>query len=261
MTCAPEMAPGVVLSPTIKAILEVSMTYFSGFWWQNSSPELYEGVESALRMYLTREIPYEVANHRISMLVGPSHPLERVRQIVELNSDPIPDPYAFSQKRNHQRKKTRAWSAYEDQRLLSGIYHHGIENWTAISKFVGNGRNRSQCSQRWYRGLDPTISKDKWSKEEESRLCTLIDTYGDKSWTHIATMMGNRTDVQCRYKYKQILKEKAGDGHQKKRRKAKTKDKVDKTEAKPLQLLPPIGDLINQCSALSAIQAPLFLRK
>ena len=85
---------------------------------------------------------------------------------------------------------------------------HGIENWTSISRFVGNGRTRSQCSQRWMRGLDPKISKTQWSQQEEELLIHLISVHGNKAWTTISSQMRNRSDVQCRYKYKQLLKEK-----------------------------------------------------
>ena len=108
---------------------------------------------------------------------------------------------------NSQRKKTRSWTEYEDQRLLAGIHKFGTDNWVSVASFVGNGRTRAQCSQRWTRGLDPRISKDKWSLEDEESLMRLVIQYGTKSWTRIAQEIGNRSDVQCRYHYKQMKQE------------------------------------------------------
>ena len=39
-----------------------------------------------------------------------------------------------------------------------------------------------------------------WDKSEE---------YSDKRWTIISESLGNRTDVQCRYRYKQLMRKKS----------------------------------------------------
>lgn len=106
-----------------------------------------------------------------------------------------------------QRRKTRTWSSYEDQRLIAAVSRFGLDNWSHVATFVGNGRTRAQCAQRWNRGLDPRISRDHWSVEEENKLISLIVSKTGKGWTHIASEMGNRSDVQCRYHYLQMKKE------------------------------------------------------
>ena len=63
-----------------------------------------------------------------------------------------------------------------------------------------------QCSQRWIRVLDPHISKEQWSSEEETKLLELVGYYGTKAWFKISQIFGNRSDVQCRYKYMQLSK-------------------------------------------------------
>ena len=99
------------------------------------------------------------------------------------------------------------WSTYEDNRLLAAIYRYGIDNWALISKFVGNGRTRAQCAQRWTRCLNPRICKETWEPREDALLIQLVQNFGDHSWTKVAEYMGNRSDVQCRYRYSQITKE------------------------------------------------------
>ena len=106
----------------------------------------------------------------------------------------------------NQKKLRKNWTLQEDNKLLSAVKKHGTENWKIIAYEVGNGRNRSQCSQRWKRDLNPEINHQKWTKPEEEFLIKLIQIFGEKSWVKISKEIGNRTDVQCRFHYKNILK-------------------------------------------------------
>ena len=47
--------------------------------------------------------------------------------------------------------------------------------------------------------------------EEDAKLIELVEKYGDRSWTKIASEIGNRSDAQCRYHYKQLNKDKEED--------------------------------------------------
>ncbi|KAK8863500.1 hypothetical protein M9Y10_011186 [Tritrichomonas musculus] len=193
-------------NPTIIAILNVVLSYFPD---NILSPEsqLYNSVSSLVESFLLHQISYNQLFNTVKSLVGYTKPIEKLQIILQSGPDPIPAPSDDEIARSKYRRKSRPWTSYEDQRLLCAIFNNGIENWTQISKFVGNGRTRSQCSQRWYRGLDPKICKSQWSKEEERKLVDLVRTHGDKSWTNIATKMGNRSDVQCRYRYKQLQRD------------------------------------------------------
>ena len=91
-------------------------------------------------------------------------------------------------------------------RLITAVHLHGPTKWIQISEFVGGGRTRSQCSQRWNRGLNPMISKSPWNLDEEKLLLALVHKYGLKSWKKIANELQNRSDVQCRYHFSQIQK-------------------------------------------------------
>lgn len=165
------------------------------------SLQVREKIVNAISQYLTRQIPFENALKIFEELNGHAEPLYKLRDIVEVDNTPIPT----SGDGDEHQKKSRSWSAAEDLRLLAGIYRNGLDNWSTISMFVGNGRTRAQCHQRWTRGLNPRISKDSWTPEEESMLITYVRQFGDK-WTKIATLLGNRCDVQCRYHYHQLSK-------------------------------------------------------
>ena len=104
------------------------------------------------------------------------------------------------------RKKMHSWTPDEDKRLVEAVREYGTENWTLIAQKVGSGRARAQCSQRWLRGLNPSISKVSWSKEEDDLLIETVKNLGSKSWGKIAAVLGNRCDVQCRYRYNLLVK-------------------------------------------------------
>jgi hypothetical protein len=101
----------------------------------------------------------------------------------------------------------RSWTSAEDLRLLSGILRFGIEDWSQIAAFVGSGRSKSQCHQRWTRGLDPRIIKATWTPQQDELLLMLVALYGQKGWTRISIGLGNRCDVQCRYRYNVLKKD------------------------------------------------------
>ena len=148
---------------------------------------------------------------------GSSQIIDKLKEIIDISDDPqtykdqlmnslSDDPEASDFDLSSGPKKTKPWSPSEDIRLLAGIYKYGLENWSYVASFVGNGRTRSQASQRWSRGLNPRISKDAWTADEDQALMRLVQEFGDKAWTKVASHMGNRSDVQCRYHYNQIAK-------------------------------------------------------
>ncbi|KAH0785839.1 Myb-like DNA-binding domain containing protein [Histomonas meleagridis] len=108
---------------------------------------------------------------------------------------------------NSTEKRKRPWSHVEDNRLIAAVNKLGMTDWEAIARFVGNGRSRPQCSQRWKRALDPRITKEPWTPAEEQKLIELVREHGAKGWGKISLMMGSRSDLQCRYRYEQIKRQ------------------------------------------------------
>ncbi|KAH0790495.1 Myb-like DNA-binding domain containing protein [Histomonas meleagridis] len=102
------------------------------------------------------------------------------------------------------RKKSAVWKADEDMRLLTAISRYGTHDWVMISAFVGNGRTSSQCNQRWTRALNPAISREPWSAEEDQKLINIVNQLGEYGWRRIASQIPGRTDLQCRHRYLQL---------------------------------------------------------
>ncbi|KAK8834455.1 hypothetical protein M9Y10_036315 [Tritrichomonas musculus] len=175
------------------------------------NPDMYNQTMNLIIHFIKNPSKFQECVQTSIALTGTSQPIERLHDILTVGNEPIPftNGDVDDTKDDSIRKKSRTWTTYEDNRLIAGIYRFGIDNWTSISRFVGNGRTRSQCSQRWQRGLDPHLSKDQWSVAEEAFLLQLVQYYGEKSWTQIAGKMGNRSDVQCRYRYKQMQKDRS----------------------------------------------------
>lgn len=174
----------------------------------SSSEDEQNAALAVLKQRMNGDISSEETITKCSQILGSAAPAERINSIMGVSKTPI--AYQYSSNANDfgltSRQKARNWSSYEDQRLLAGILRYGLDNWPSIAEFVGNGRNRSQCSQRWNRGLNPSIYKGPWTKQEEADLVRLVKEYGEKSWKRIATFLGNRSDVQCRYHYQQMQK-------------------------------------------------------
>lgn len=169
---------------------------------QGIEPNSIEVSKHILEKFITFQISYQDALSMIVPLLHSSAPVEKIEEIRRTPDMPISfnDPFSNI----NSRSKTRSWNSYEDRRLLAGIHRFGLDSWQQIANFVGNGRTKAQCSQRWYRGLNPKIEKNSWSNDQDEKLLRLVSICGDKSWTKIANMFGNRSDVQCRYRYKQL---------------------------------------------------------
>ena len=175
-------------------------------------------VTDILVSYLCHEINFKKCCDHVYKVVGHTTAPEKLNLIISQAKYPPLNEFDDSNSpmdSNSKRKKNHGWTPQEDNRLLYGIMKNGLSKWGDIATFVGNGRTRSQCSQRWNRCLDPTIVKDKWSEEDDRKLFDLVHKYGPHSWARIAQIMETRTDVQCRYRYQLINKRMNSQSHKK----------------------------------------------
>ena len=163
----------------------------------------YEKMHSILVDFIENRIDFDQCVSEATKFTYIFSPLEQLRTIKNISNEAS---HNYIRTDSTRRKKFQNWTITENNRLLAGILKFGLDNWTAIAKFVGSKRSRSQCNQRWTRSIDPNLSKSPWTIEETNKLCLLVKQHGDKAWTLISSLMGNRSDVQCRYHYNQISK-------------------------------------------------------
>jgi hypothetical protein len=200
------------------------------------SPSTSGEMDELINNYISAKIDYPTAVQRSTELIGSSKPMDKLRAILTVSDQPLRSSIVprITIPNCPIRKKNELWSDYEDTRLLAGIHKFGLGNWGSIARFVGNNRTKAQSCQRWCRGLDPRISKAAWTAQEDEKLRTLVERFGQKSWTRIAMEFRNRSDVQCRYRFNHLLQmlpetqpgtesvEETGDAEQGQRRRART---------------------------------------
>lgn len=97
------------------------------------------------------------------------------------------------------RKRSGKWTKAEDEKLLEAVETYGDKCWKALASAVGS-RTPAQCLHRWKQSLKPTISRTKWTKEEDEKLLLAVEQY-QRHWSTIAQVMGNRTGAQCRERF------------------------------------------------------------
>lgn len=103
-------------------------------------------------------------------------------------------------KNDRRENRKKFWTSEEDNRLYAAVYKFGLNQWALVSQFLGGGRSRTQCYQRWTRVLDPRLTPV-WTEAEVSKLITLASS-GKYTWGAIAVRLGTKSDLQCRYKYR-----------------------------------------------------------
>ena len=96
------------------------------------------------------------------------------------------------------------WSKEDDEILSKAVMMHGCEDWKQIANYL-DGKDTGACFQRWYKYVNPSITKGKWTMIEDIKLALYLEFYGKGKWSIIAKKFVNRTDVQIRERWCNIL--------------------------------------------------------
>ena len=188
-------------------LIEVAVSYAA-----ESCPSMNEETQQKVKdlfiKFISGVLSYDDAFNLIEKYIGTHEPLDKIQAILSVPPTPLNEFSSKNEKYSIPRQRSHPWTSMEDKRLLAAIHQNGPSDWAQIAIFVGNGRTRSQCSQRWHRTLDPHISKERWSDNDDYKLLQAVHKYGQSSWTKVAQEIGGRTDVQCRYRFQLIEKRK-----------------------------------------------------
>lgn len=135
-----------------------------------------------------------------------SDPQEVVAEVVS-DADVNVDTDASPTQQEKLKSPFKRWTSEEDRLLIEGIEKFGKKNWKIVAQHIGT-RDPAQCLQRWAKSVNPTISKGRWTNEEDARLLFLIrqfPTIEKVSWTDVSSMMRRRNSKQCRERWFNFL--------------------------------------------------------
>ncbi|XP_042064886.1 transcription factor MYB3R-1-like [Salvia splendens] len=99
------------------------------------------------------------------------------------------------------RRSTKGqWTAEEDEILRMAVQRFKGKNWKKIAECFKD-RTDVQCLHRWQKVLNPELVKGPWSKEEDEVITELVNKYGPKKWSTIASHLPGRIGKQCRERW------------------------------------------------------------
>ncbi|XP_037418446.1 transcription factor MYB1-like [Triticum dicoccoides] len=90
-----------------------------------------------------------------------------------------------------------AWTAMEDEILVSYINDHGEGKWGSLPKRAGLNRCGKSCRLRWLNYLRPGIKRGNISDDEEELIVRLHRLLGNR-WSLIAGRLPGRTDNEIK---------------------------------------------------------------
>ncbi|KAL4081961.1 hypothetical protein V8B97DRAFT_139631 [Scleroderma yunnanense] len=100
-------------------------------------------------------------------------------------------------------RKLHAWTPASDERLLRAVDMYG-HNWPLVARYVSEDATPTQCSNKYQRTLDPSVTHANWTPEEDARLYAAVTAHG-QSWVDVAACMPGRTNHQCRDRWNDQL--------------------------------------------------------
>jgi hypothetical protein len=93
--------------------------------------------------------------------------------------------------RSHDGARKRKWTEEEDEFLRVTISRVGTSNWSLVAQAVP-GRTGKQCRERWINQLNPCLSKDNWTAQEDHILLYHQSICGN-NWARIAPLLPGRS--------------------------------------------------------------------
>jgi len=187
-------------------LLEVGISMLKGRNPYATEPEISE-MSQALRKFINGEISFsKIQEYFIGKKYDYSQ-LEKIKVILAISNAPwrsIEKPKKLLMKSRMNRSKVY-WDEASDLRLLAAIHKYGLDDWYSVAQFVGSPMTCVDCSQRWFRRLDPRISTELMNENEDKKLQGLAECF-NKDWRRVSQEMGNRTETQCRFRYNLISK-------------------------------------------------------
>lgn len=97
-------------------------------------------------------------------------------------------PYAGT---NYPKSRKTRFTHEEDEKLKELVAKYGDNDWPTIAQNMKN-RNVRQCRERWRNYMNPTLSKELWSEEEDKKLLERYHAIG-AHWNTIKQSFPDRS--------------------------------------------------------------------
>ena len=93
---------------------------------------------------------------------------------------------------------TAFWTPADDAALAAAVAQFGGQDWNAVAACVP-GKQPKQCLMRYraVHGVSSGVRRGVWTGGEDAALARGVRLHGS-NWAAVATVVGTRTDVQCR---------------------------------------------------------------
>lgn len=101
-----------------------------------------------------------------------------------------------------QKKFRGRWTPEEDESLRAAVIMFDGKNWKRIASCAfGNLKTDVQCLHRWQKVLRPGLVKGPWTIQEDDMVTMLVNRYGLKKWSLVASHLKGRLGKQCRERW------------------------------------------------------------
>jgi hypothetical protein len=113
---------------------------------------------------------------------------------------------------SYKRASPAFWTAEEDAKLgalVRRLTNNDLSlpikvSWAELAAMMP-GRNCKQCRERWFCHLDPALTQEAWTAEEDAVLAAMVAVHGT-CWAKISEHMKNRSDAACRQRALRLRK-------------------------------------------------------
>jgi hypothetical protein len=96
-----------------------------------------------------------------------------------------------------------SWTRLEDETIVKFVAQYGTKSWARLSELLP-GRVGKQCRDRWVNALDPSLSREPWTAEEDKLLVELHGKFGN-CWAKIGEVMQTRSDNSIKNRWNSTL--------------------------------------------------------
>jgi Myb-like DNA-binding domain len=87
--------------------------------------------------------------------------------------------------------RSRSWTESEDELVRQLVREHGLRRWAFIATFLQT-KTQKQVYARWRDYLQPSLTTEPWTQEEQKKLLELQAKMGNQ-WAELAKMLPGRS--------------------------------------------------------------------